>query len=98
MISALHSDQQLLKLIRAKSRIGAEALYDQYSPVLRLVIFRIVRQKDITDIVLEKTIHKIWDTSAHYNEQQVPLLTWMLIIAKSISKEYAVKEDQLVVA
>ena len=84
----LLNDPALLLLIRSRSRAGAEALYDQYAKILSLAIFRIVRQKELTDVILEKTICKIWDTAAQYNEQEEPLLTWMLAIAKGLVKEH----------
>jgi DNA-directed RNA polymerase specialized sigma24 family protein len=88
MVQNLLAKEELLQLIRAKSRAGAEALYDQYALVLRLAIFRIVQQRELTDTVLEKTIFKIWDTIRLYN-QDLPLLTWMLAIAKGLAKEYS---------
>jgi DNA-directed RNA polymerase specialized sigma24 family protein len=87
MAKTLLSKNELLNLIRAKRTTGAEGLYDQYAAVLRLAIYRIVQQKELTDTLLEQTILKIWDTAALYNEQEVPLLTWMLAIAKSLARE-----------
>lgn len=84
----LLNDPALLPLIRSRSRTGAELLYDQYAKVLSLAIYRMVRQKELTDVILEKTICKIWDTAEHYNEQEQPLLTWMLAIAKGLAKEH----------
>jgi hypothetical protein len=63
-------------------------LYDCYAMVLRLAIFRILQQMSLTDAVLEKTICKIWDTSVLYKEHELPLLTWMLAIAKGLGREY----------
>ena len=84
----LLNDSELLLLIRSRSRAGAEALYDQYAKVLSLAIYRIVQQKDLTDIILEKAICKIWDNAAQYNEQEQLLLTWMLAITKRLAKEH----------
>lgn len=88
MPSSLLCKEELLKLIRAKSRAGAEGLYDQYAVVLRLAIFRIVRQKDLTDAILEKTICEIWDTTGLYKEQYLPFVTWILAIAKITAQKY----------
>lgn len=87
MPQALLSPAELLLLIRSKTRAGAEALYDQYSAVLGLAIFRIVQERVLSDPLLEKTILQIWDTADQYNEQQSPLLTWMLAIAKSLARQ-----------
>jgi DNA-directed RNA polymerase specialized sigma24 family protein len=79
---------ELLPLIRSKVRQGAEVLYDQYAAVLSLAIFRIVKEKKLTDELLKKTICKIWDTADQYNERETSLLTWMLAIAKGFANEY----------
>lgn len=84
------SNKNLLQSIRAKSRVGAEALYDQYAKVLGLAIFHIVHDRDLTNTLLEQTIHEIWDEAALYNEQQVSLLPWMLRIAKKIALQQEV--------
>lgn len=84
----LPDQPEFLQMIRSRSRSGAEALYDQYAKVLGLAIFRIVQQRELTGIILEKTICKIWDNADLYNEQEMPLLTWMLAIAKRLAIEY----------
>ncbi|MGF7077700.1 hypothetical protein [Mucilaginibacter sp. UYCu711] len=55
---------------------------------MSLAIFRIVKERKLTDKLLEKTICKIWDTADQYNEHEKPLLTWMLAIAKKFANEY----------
>jgi len=76
---------ELINRIRNKDKIGAEALYDQYSPVLMLIIFRITNDKNTTDVILEKTIVQIWQTIDLYNEQEKSLLSWMAAIARDLS-------------
>lgn len=83
MPQTLLPTSELLIQIRAKTRPGAEALYDQYAMVLRFAIFRILRKQELTNNILEKTFCEIWDTAGLYNEQERPLLAWMLGIAKN---------------
>jgi len=90
MASILLSNENLLQAIRAKSRVGAEALYDQFAKVLSLAIYRIIRDRELTDTLLEQTIHQIWDDADLYNEQETPLLAWMLGIAKKIAVQQIV--------
>jgi DNA-directed RNA polymerase specialized sigma24 family protein len=95
----LPDQPEFLRLIRSRSRTGAEALYDQYAKILGFAIFRIIQQKELTDIILEKTICKIWDSADHYNEQEMPLLTWMLAIAKRLAREHiAVNVEPLAIS
>ena len=83
----LLDQSELLQLIRSRSRVGAEVLYDQYAKVLSLAIFHIVKQNVLTNMVLEKAICQIWDTADQYNEQELPFLPWMLGIARTLAKE-----------
>ena len=81
------SDAEMVKLIQSQSKAGAEALYDQYKPVLFLTIIRIVCRKDAAEIILEKSFVQIRATIALFDEQEKPLLTWMLNIAKKAAQE-----------
>jgi len=83
------SNQELLQMIRHKTKAGAAALYDQHAQVLSLAIFRIVQQRSITDILLQKAVAQIWDTANQYNENELPLLAWMLAISKNVAQEYS---------
>jgi len=76
----------MVKLVRSQSKAGAEALYDQYSPVLFLAIIRIC-QKATAEIILEKTFVQIWNTIDLFDEQEKPLLAWILSIAKTAARE-----------
>lgn len=73
----------MVKLIRSQSKEGAEALYDQYAPVLFLATIRIVCQKDAAEKILGKSFVQIWTTIGLFNEQEKPLLAWMLAIVKA---------------
>jgi DNA-directed RNA polymerase specialized sigma24 family protein len=94
----LLSTVELVQQMQAKSRRGAEALYDEYAKVLGLVIFRILCDRHQTDLILEKTIHHIWNSADQYNEQQAPLLAWMLGIAKNLALQQIVTNKPAVTA
>jgi hypothetical protein len=98
MPASVLNNYELLQLLRSHSSIGAEALYDQYAKILGLAIFRIVGQKELTHLILEKTICKIWDTAVLYNEQETSLLNWMLTTAKTLAKEAITLPAQAITA
>jgi DNA-directed RNA polymerase specialized sigma24 family protein len=90
MTNFINTDEtELLKLIRSKDRCGAEALYDGYSKVLALAIFRIARNKTQTDDLLEKTFVRIWRDIDLYNEHVERFLPWMLTVARTLASEIA---------
>ena len=88
MTIATLNDPELLQMIRLRKNSGAEALYDRYYKFLSLAIFRIVRDKSLTDDLLEKTFIQIWDTIDRYNEHELPLPTRMLAIAKGVAQKH----------
>jgi DNA-directed RNA polymerase specialized sigma24 family protein len=87
MCSKLRSTGELIQLVRARKKAGAEALYDQYAKVLHFAIFRIVPQKELADGLLEKVFVEIWDNFGLYNEHDLPLLSWMLAITKNLAHQ-----------
>jgi DNA-directed RNA polymerase specialized sigma24 family protein len=87
MCSKLRSNGELIQLVRARKKAGAEALYDQYAKVLHFAVFRIVPQEELADELLEKVFVEIWDNFGLYNEQDLPLLSWMLAITKSLARQ-----------
>jgi RNA polymerase sigma factor (sigma-70 family) len=58
-------------------------LYDHYSGALYGVIFRILRNEDISEEVLQDVFLKIWDRFAQYDASKGKLFTWMLNIARN---------------
>jgi RNA polymerase sigma factor (sigma-70 family) len=72
-----------VKRLQAKDKAALEFLYDHYSGALYGVIFRILRQEDIAEEVLQDVFLKIWDRFAQYDASKGKLFTWMLNIARN---------------
>jgi Sigma-70 region 2 len=87
MVKTKLSSNELVPLIRLKSRNGAETLYDQYAAALLLAIFRIVPQKEKAEMVLEKTYVWIWLNIDQYSEQEKSFLAWLMAIARRFAQE-----------
>jgi RNA polymerase sigma factor (sigma-70 family) len=81
------SEDQLILAISNRSRIGAEALYDMYSASLFKVIYNIVKQQEHAEDVLQQTFIKIWQSIGGYQTQKGRLYTWMITIARNLSKD-----------
>lgn len=58
-------------------------LYDHYSAALNGIIFRIVRDEDIAEEILQDVFIKIWDKIENYDSSKGRLFTWMLNIARN---------------
>jgi DNA-directed RNA polymerase specialized sigma24 family protein len=68
------SESQLVEEIILRSRKGAEALYDQYSKVLILRIFRHVKHIEETNDIVETVFKEIWNSIDLFKLQQKPFL------------------------
>jgi RNA polymerase sigma factor (sigma-70 family) len=72
-----------VKRLRAKDKSALEFLYDNYSGALYGVIFRVLKNEDIAEEVLQDVFLKIWDRFEQYDSTKGKLFTWMLNIARN---------------
>src|SRR5688572_9083026 len=77
------SEQELVKRLQAKDKSALEHLYDNYSGALYGVIFRVIKNEDIAEEVLQDVFLKIWDRFEQYDSAKGKLFTWMLNIARN---------------
>ena len=89
----IQAEGELLKLLRNKSREGISTLYDNYSPALYGVIFRIVNNKEIAEDILQEVFVKIWKNIASYDSAKGRLFTWMVNIARNLAIDQLRSKD-----
>lgn len=73
----------MIEGLKSKRPSALEYLYDHYSGSLYGIIFRIVRQEDIAEEILQDVFLKIWDKIDNYDASKGKLFTWMLNIARN---------------
>lgn len=71
--------------MRQRDRAALEFLYDRYSGALYGAIFRIIRQEDLADEILQDAFLKIWDKIETYDATKGRLFTWMLNVARNLA-------------
>lgn len=76
-------DENIIRLLLLKDERGIDALYDKYSDVLLGLIYGIVKQEDIAEIVLQDTFLKVWNKIELYQVGKSRLLTWLINIARN---------------
>jgi len=79
------SEEELIRALRNREQIAAEALYDMYSASLYGVISRIVIDTATAEDVLQDTFVKIWNSFSSYSAEKGRLFTWMVNIARNLS-------------
>src|SRR5687768_13913477 len=79
------SENELIRALRNKERIGAEALYDMYSSSLYGIIYRIIQHEEISEDLLQETFIKIWNSFGSFDPEKGRLFTWMVNLARNLS-------------
>lgn len=79
------SEEELIRALRTREKIAAEALYDMYSASLYGVIARIVVDTALAEDVLQDTFVKIWNSFSGYSAEKGRLFTWMVNIARNLA-------------
>jgi len=87
------SEEELVLALRRKEKIAAEALYDMYSASLYGVILRIVNDEAVAEDILQETFVKIWHSFGSYNTDKGRLFTWMVNIARNLSRDKIRSKD-----
>lgn len=79
----IHSEEQLVQLLKQGTREAFDYLYQQYSGALYGVILKVVIDEEISRDVLQEAFVKIWNAMGSYDAQKGRLYTWMLNIARN---------------
>ena len=79
------ADPEIIKMVRERTRIGAEALYDQYASSLYKTICCRVTDTTSAELVLKETFLKVWNNINLHQPENGRLLLWMTGIARNLA-------------
>ena len=77
------SEEDLIRLLRRKDKVGMEILYDRYASKIYGIIRQIIRYEDYAENVLNDSLLKVWKNIDSYNPNKGRFLTWMINIARN---------------
>ncbi|MBS1556338.1 MAG: sigma-70 family RNA polymerase sigma factor [Bacteroidetes bacterium] len=69
--------------MKNKEQSALDYLYDHYSGAIYGVVFRILKDEETAEEVLQDVFLKIWDKIDSYDSGKGKLFTWMLNIARN---------------
>lgn len=69
--------------LKNKEQSALDYLYDHYSGAIYGVVFRILKDEETAEEVLQDVFLKIWDKIDSYDSGKGKLFTWMLNIARN---------------
>lgn len=84
----VYSQEELLQRIKNKERKALSYLYDTYGPALYGLIFRMVDKQEQAEELLMFTFVKAFEDIGSYNPQKKSIFTYLMQIARGLSKRY----------
>lgn len=77
------SDEEIVALLRNKNKQGISLLYSNYSRLLFGVIYRIVKQQDLSENVMQDAFLKVWNNIHQYDASKGRFPAWVMNIARN---------------
>ena len=82
-IHAKISEEDIVGLLRRRDKQGITILYSNYSRLFFGVIFRVVKQQDLAENVLQDVFLKIWQNIESYDVSKGRFISWAMNIARN---------------
>jgi RNA polymerase sigma factor (sigma-70 family) len=83
--SRLISESDLIAGLLRKDQSALEYLFDHYSGALYGVVYRVIKNENIAQEVLQDAYLKIWDKIDSYDPLKGKLFTWMLNLTRNLA-------------
>lgn len=79
------AESQLVQRLYARDELAMAFFYKNYKQALYHTIWRIVRQNELAQDVLQETMLKFWLTFPSYDTSKGRLFTWALTICRNLA-------------
>ncbi len=84
----LHTDLELIELLKSNDQRGYNYLYDNYSGAFYGMIKKIIGERDEAGDVLQEVFVKIWKNIDNYDVDKGRLFTWMINITRNTAIDF----------
>ena len=81
-------ETELVMLLKQKSKVAFNYLYDNYSRALYGIILKIVETEEVAEDILQDVFVKIWNRIDSYDASKGKLFTWLLNVARNTGYSY----------
>jgi RNA polymerase sigma factor (sigma-70 family) len=78
-----HTEEELVSLLKQKSKEGFDYLYKQYAGVLYGIVRKVVTDEQTAQDVLQDAFVKIWHNIDRFDPAKGRIYTWMMNIARN---------------
>lgn len=88
------SDAKTISAIKARQRIGAEALYDRYAGLLLKVLYIHLKNQQSAEEALEPLFVLIWNSIDQYENKEGRFVLWLVSLARKVAKMKGMPENR----
>lgn len=89
------SEEDLVKSLKENRKNAFEYLYDNYSGALYGIIYKIIKDEEKAQDLMQDVFIKIWRKISDYDPSKGRLFTWMVNIARNTSIDLIRKEKNI---
>lgn len=76
-------EKHIISLLREKDEKAMSLLYDNYANTLYGVAYKVVKNQELAEDVLQESFIKIWKKSDSYDPAKAKLFTWLFRITRN---------------
>ncbi len=76
-------EKQIVELLQERDEKAISLLYDHYGSTLLGVAYKVVRDEELAQDVLQESFVKIWKKSDSYDTSKAKLFTWLFRITRN---------------
>lgn len=87
MTHSEYPDEALLHMVALQDPDALEVLYDRHAQVIYNVIYRIVRQQEVAEELLQETFWQVWQKAGHFHGGGAAA-AWIYRIARNKSLDH----------
>lgn len=84
----LHTDLELIELLKGNDQKAYNYLYDNYSAALYGMIKKMIGDRDEAGDILQEVFVKIWKNIDNYDGSKGRLFTWMINITRNTAIDF----------
>lgn len=79
------TDEELMRLVRTRSRPALEALYDRYVKLVYAFARKAADEEQTAKDIVQGVFLRLWTTKAEYRAKEGLFVNWLLTIARNVS-------------
>ncbi len=79
------ADQQLLAQVQQQNMRALEILYDRYAPRALGLAFKILKDRDLAEQVIQDAFWRVWRSAAQYESSRGSFSTWLFTIVHNLA-------------